>query len=1049
MAARQSVRAEPDSDDEAQYDDPVFNEIALAFNFHDLAPPHGFCLPPFVCEREHCPPIGRDVRDDPTFTTYYVVISDVRYAGGVYTNRDSMFFSFAGIDPKPDWKLKESWPAAVAYWQIACRLGLHRHALPDDTNLPPLPMSPFRTQPSTNTRRVYPAAQSPRREVPAISSARRQPSRAPSSPSTPTASRETKTSSVRHIDSTPTPVFPPTRPVRRGYLPVTPSRTHESAAGTSSATKSRARGTPSSIGSASPAKLLFASRGSTPQTGILTQNPIVAEEMLEQTDEVFFSGANSAFADAVKYVSDKRQAQFLIRALPFSPAPAYQHQLTNVYMAKKAKKSEGDPSRHRRGPSPWGVGTKATFLRRRYTTWLALGRQARGPFLDNVTNDFIAVYGMFFDIKTDLPVVPDDPEPGASVIDYDQYEPEERERAQAYTKGLRAKIGTWYREEHTRVTDTTKAFDISTLWNAHIQAQAQKKPSNALRLLHYYSLYHYDDRIKDRFELAWATADKEWKEKCAAWEDEGIPIPEDEKEPHPVAVRTKVTQECWAREPESFQVIVRQAHEQYKEDRRISREAPAPVIPDQPKTPEAYQQAINNAPIYLQPTSDTLASNTGLICAVLLCGPLPSEGGEIGMLSMHTGSTLGPHGLQWPDADRSGFAEVERILIKHAKKCFTKDQCLARALDNGAGSHMTAAPSISPSDRSVSPERQPLMRLIRGSRPQARSSSSLMQETPSERTPSPSRQGSPEAQEVSPRASSPSVPEDVVHGTTPSTSAPEAPVRGASSSPASVPGSREASPTPASSPQRRSPAPHTPRRTTLVDDEDIEKGRSHPVWSLRSTGRWSLHIRDLFDALHRARTWGFSFASAVDTFLQLEDHLDYPRRDDGRPIFAGSLRPSPYSIWARQGASYYSTVDIGDIDAFGRKFWLWWEALQPVRRVNPDGGLIAVEDFEGIIGGMEAWDGLDKCCGKDGLIQVLLLLLWWGDAINDGAGIVRPEQWLEWDMAVQDFRGILSLMMRTPGFEKVARKRARSVFMFMYTLRTWAYTQIVIGSRPT
>ncbi|KAL1671856.1 hypothetical protein EV122DRAFT_190511, partial [Schizophyllum commune] len=156
-------------------------------------------------------------------------------------------------------------------------------------------------------------------------------------------------------------------------------------------------------------------------------------------------------------------------------------------------------------------------------------------------------------------------------------------------------------------------------------------------------------------------------------------------------------------------------------------------------------------------------------------------------------------------------------------------------------------------------------------------------------------------------------------------------------------------------------------------------------------------------------------------FLRLEDCLDYPIRDDGRRVFAGSLRPRAYGVWSRQGCPYDLPVDLGDLSVFAHQYWPWWGALQPSLRVNLDSSLITIEEFEGILRGMEDWDGLEKCCGKDGLIQVLLLLLWWGDAVN-GAGS-RPEQWLEWDTAVQDFRDIICLMMRSPGFDKGVRRR--------------------------
>ena len=75
-----------EDEDEKLYDDPAWDDIAREFNWNDLKPARrGFCLPPFLAESHHKYPHD-DVRDDPTFNTYYLVLSRPLYAGGVYTN---------------------------------------------------------------------------------------------------------------------------------------------------------------------------------------------------------------------------------------------------------------------------------------------------------------------------------------------------------------------------------------------------------------------------------------------------------------------------------------------------------------------------------------------------------------------------------------------------------------------------------------------------------------------------------------------------------------------------------------------------------------------------------------------------------------------------------------------------------------------------------------------------------------------------------------------------------------------------------------------------
>ncbi|KAL1713358.1 hypothetical protein EV715DRAFT_296172 [Schizophyllum commune] len=294
-----------EDEDEKLYDDPAWDDLAREFSWHDLKPARrGFCLPPFLAESQHKYP-HNDVRDDPTFNTYYLVISRPLYAGGVYTNADSMHFAMQGYDQKPPWKLKATWGECVSTWQMGCRLGQHEHELPDDSDLPPLPMSPRRAH-SSQERSASLSSASDRRSAQPTSAAT--PSRTQAStprgttPSTPRASQ----AGSRAVRGT-TPVLRPAPRVDRSNAPVTPSRpSHARSSRTPGPSNVRASCTPGPA-SPSPTKLLFASRGSTPLSGVLTQNPAKLEELLETTDEVFVSGGDTAAAveEALKFFAQK------------------------------------------------------------------------------------------------------------------------------------------------------------------------------------------------------------------------------------------------------------------------------------------------------------------------------------------------------------------------------------------------------------------------------------------------------------------------------------------------------------------------------------------------------------------------------------------------------------------------------------------------------------------------------------------------------------------------------------------------------------------------
>ncbi|KAI5831126.1 hypothetical protein K523DRAFT_301143 [Schizophyllum commune Tattone D] len=1089
-----------EDEDESQYDDPAWEELARAFSWHDHEPRRGFCKPPFLAESHHREP-HPDVRDDNTFGPYYIILARPFYGGGVYTNIDSMRFAMQGYDQKPDWKVRETWKECVDSWQLACRLGLHEHALPDDSDLPPLPMSSLRAQsprdhdvPSSTTS--GPCSGRPASTASAVSTPA--PPKRTSAPSTPRTGRS-GSSAARATSAT--PVLRSARaPLVRA--PVTPTRTPR---GPSSRTPGpsvvRASQTPGPT-SRSPAKLLFASRGSTPSSGVLTQDPAKLEEMLDAGDNVFMSGSETAVADytscadpypqdacALDFVSftcyfgpetKMRSSLLLLRPLYFAPLPngltktsqtvdphsrllegkrtnSYQQgeraqimqsvywyaasphpslfRIPSIDMTKPRKKAADDPSRNRRGPTPWCTGNKAAFIHRRFPTWLSLNRKGRSAYVDSTLIAFVLAFGMFFDLKKDLDHLPDEPEPGTKAIELDDDDEDNRALAEAYLKGLRTKISVAFREERDRKTAAAKNVDINALWNEHIHAQAQKRPSGVLRLMHFYSVYHYDDHIKSAFESEWVEVWRVWEEKCADWDTKGVPIPDDEKEPQAVAVRTRVTQECWDREPVPFKVLVQEAHEKYKEEKRASRGVPIDV-PEELRTPQDFQDAIDAASVYLPPTTDAVGGKMGFICTVLCAGPMPSEGGEIGMLSVHYGTTLGD-GLKWYQADRVGFGTVERQYIDFAKLCYCATSPARQPLTRLRRGRRLQSPASSrapspASPRALSPTSPRALSPTSSRAPSPTSSRAPSPTSPRALSPTSSRRHSPRAISPTPLATPPSSPRipPTPHSTPYVGASP--PLRSAMPSFDALTGllsqiTNTTGETALGEKQQLPPQrPDVPaaRHVDLVDDDaDIESGRSHDVWSYQSSDRWSLHVRDLYSALHRGRGWGLSFATLICTWLKLEDHLDYPIRDDGRRVIAGSIRPPAYTAWTRQGCPYDLPVDVGDLATFARQYWLWWEALQPSRRLNSDNSLIAIEEFEGMVKGMDDWDGLDKCCGKEGLVQVLLLLLWWGDAVN--GAVARPAEWLEWETAVQDFRDILSLMMRTPGFDRVARKRSR------------------------
>ncbi|KAL1671276.1 hypothetical protein EV122DRAFT_256607 [Schizophyllum commune] len=1096
MANLKKLKVEvEDEEEDPGYDSSGFISACQTVNLNDVHSGPGLCIPKFHASLER-----NDVRDDPKYTTYFHVLADERYGGGVYIDKDDLGWSLQGVNPKPKVLTRTSWWACVDSWQNMCRLALHAHAPPKDfegwlariisPSSPSTPRSPLHTTPSSSSqgtlkpRPVTTSLGRPRSTVPALV--------APVSDDT--RRGRVSASFTYHAPPVNIPKLRAASPLRKlpqnmmSIAPI-PMRARQGAdAGSSSPVLATQSHSPAKVrGLATPQKLIFASRGTTPEGGVVTRNSARAEQLLEEHGEVFISRRQSGLTEAVNYLFEvKRGATSTVEDTNLSiqkqPAPAISPArlvaATACIMPGKRKKAVDDPTAHIRGRTPWALGTKRTFMQRFFPQWSCLSRRKRGPFYDHVVCAFIAKYGMYFDVSTDLEEDIDDPDPTGDEIDHTTYSPEECLLRTVYTDSLRTKISQWFRDEEQRITKAeADDVDITRIWDTHVATMApQKAPAN-LRITHYYSSHHYTSRVKATFEPVWAAAQEEWATKCRAWKEAGVPIPTDE-EPAEVAIRTRITNECWEREPESFRALVTLAHDQEKEARRAAREAAAqaPSGPVVLRTPQDYQRAIDNAAIYIQPAADAFAAKLGMICTVLLVGPLPEEGGAIGMVSVHSGEL--PGGVQWFDFDRSGYGLTERSYIGFGEQVFSTEPifprdvtrtrakaiCPSRTIADDIHSlisvfaHIAALPTVgfprpntlfslartitrmhsNTCSCTISSPTNPCSHPVAASHGFASSriiNRVLPSHVASPRTVALSRVVALSRAIASSRITIEVRPSHVastwVIAVSPHIARPRAVTFSRAVASSGV--TTKVHPLHVASTIRynaiaTAPAPSEKARSAWPDGADLPlpdnltEGDAHVVWSTTSSDNWPLHIRDTFAALMQGRQWGTSFAVAVQAFLQFEGHFGFPLTSDGRRLIAGSLRPAVYLRWERLGRPYEQLMSIEDVEQYSRQYWLWWEAAQPAQRL-PEDKLLSIEKFEDIVGGMEDWGGLDACCGKDGVIQALMMLFWWGGVVNaTNACRMNPERWMEWDMAVQDFGDVLILMMNTPGFEKRSRK---------------------------
>ncbi|TRM55217.1 hypothetical protein BD626DRAFT_589157 [Schizophyllum amplum] len=679
----QLKRNKRDSD---EYDvDPVFESIARNFDFKTIAPavnyvhkPSGvYCLPPFRPHSAHTTS-GRDVRDEPGFTSYFLVLAHERHAGGVYTNlllttniSDDMQFFRQAVDPRPPYKEKTSWRDCVLEWEEGCRSDIHGHTgspVSQAKVSPPVTPPKIRKDLATtfcadtppNSRTATPVGHFGGSQAKAAT---------PLSPLNP---RAGSFSPLPAHSATPTPTRARGGTPRQGQSGAFPrAGTHNTFSGTFSGSSS-----PSSMVSSTsmpvtdttlfprPAPIIkppstpkapstmapiWCARGP-PGIAIMTSNARHGRELLAEHEEVH--NVKNQGVDVCGQEIRLGSIRITRTTTPswFCFAMSQWQRITHIRSQRtlsapstmpKRVKAKDDPSRKKPGVTPWATGTKLAFLARRQPEWKV--SLDRGGFYDNTVEGFCLKYGIGFDLQTDIAEDTPDPDPTVTPLDFSHMSEEEVVSAKKYVKYARSKISQWFRDEDKKVK--TPQADFAKLFKGHVQAQ--RKPPTSLRVHQFYSKVYYATKVRHVFEST-------FNAEVAAYEERM------KLAPLALVVRNRVTRECWENEPESFKELVRQAHQDEK-DEQASAFKSAMNASDELVTPEDYDREISTAALYLQPIIDAIHSKLGLVVA-------------------HSGKTHGYSPSTFPEFNQDGCEDIERILVDFTKNVYTQDECDARAL---------------------------------------------------------------------------------------------------------------------------------------------------------------------------------------------------------------------------------------------------------------------------------------------------------------------------------------------------------------------------------
>lgn len=121
---------------------------------------------------------------------------------------------------------------------------------------------------------------------------------------------------------------------------------------------------------------------------------------------------------------------------------------------------------------------------------------------------------------------------------------------------------------------------------------------------------------------------------------------------------------------------------------------------------------------------------------------------------------------------------------------------------------------------------------------------------------------------------------------------------------------------------------------------------------------------------------------------------------------------------SRNGARPYDAIPfIPDSAELGIAVAKWWNKMQPTFRRGTGNIPMAIYDVDD----GSVWDPLRKS-GPNGIVSVLTLLVWWGQAIQDRTQY-QTDSSAEWRAIILDVTACMSSILATTNMARNAKKR--------------------------
>ncbi|KAJ7740332.1 hypothetical protein B0H16DRAFT_1758051 [Mycena metata] len=630
---------------------------------------------------------------------------------------------------------------------------------------------------------------------------------------------------------------------------------------------------------------------------------------------------------------------------------------------KRARRKAGEPTGKPGKPS-WVWGTKLTFFTARKNEWLVASQNnGSGGFYTKAAKLFAVKYGFELEDNEDFEFdVADPPDWVANKVVNERLSPEETAFRQKTHAKLRDRIGAWYRTQYASLLKEDKAVFTEMFGRlAHDKDKPPKRP----QLLHFYSSRVYDKLIAPRVEKR--MKELETKAKYTGGEM-----------PWPITVQNQVTKECWEEETEVEQEETKRALEREHE---IAVKAWKESRADGPnRTAEEFHASQKSAAHYLQPFVDTIAEHMGMTVSLLMAGPIGTQKGAIGMRSVHSGKTKGLVPKDWPLHNPAGFTQVEASMVDFARHAFTQAECEARVTAHqdddaqdvpGTSTHTAASATA----RTIAAASATARGIATDEGAAGARAGGSIASTGGRAGPSPG-----------PRSTE-------RPGTTMGASG-----EGAGASGEGAQGGDGVQD------DGGNGAPNGGAAAEEVGGEEADvAAQIERLWVRKDGAKWTGELRRAHRAFERGRAWGgIEWAACVDIFFDFEAAWGYV--DAGGQITTRA-RPAAVEWWLGRGRNWDKTPDLGALgnsktqETFVAEWWTWWLGVQPEEEGD--------------------WTPLLRLHGRNGLLQLMATLLWWGETAEKKT----PMDQLEWSAGVDDVTRVLTELLR-PGVIEKAKKQA-------------------------